>query len=636
MQTWISNQTLFPNLNQELLQEILNFKDADKEKIARFAIKYNLSYLGEIAERWQERNIVHNSYDLRSLILGLVLVSRDNYLYDQEVLFVSSVRQYLSIEWDSLAAAALLNFTWAKFKDPIEARDIFEKIQKEDTSSLSPNDRVLLISLLSDILLYTKYEGLLEFVIKQIETLELNLTGSHENYPLVVLLSDAYVRLGKPSSKLFKNKTKAKWLRTLYLLTTKEMPTNTNEHETLGITKEEFFSYNYLLSNIETIGKSSYTGPGLIRMKRRYLESHFWSKVPLPEQVLDQVQQMKKDDLDYLLNLGFVDNKNNPRFSNENNLKIFIGLVEGKLLARCNPSYILLIKRKILTKELASRIIEKLLMDVYFAQNKTDFKYLENLRSNRKIECAHVSNSYVKALLDYGFISPDEIDILERRQLVSSCIIVLLQDDRITDLLGLLSECKTHHLKVLLLHLKLDKLLTLIEDPSNRKLLYYYLQAHYHFNPKYYVTTIYQILNQDKLRSLNLFSDEQHHQLEKDLIGSTLLDESSQNTLVRKHMTDQQRAEADLESFCQEIQSTRLYSMECLLIENKESFKTTKKLRAVFLERLMSLKTEKHQLSTLILNYQLIRVMNICEEEEYAAFEQWLTKKMFDQYEIAI
>lgn len=634
MQTWISNHELFPNMNQELLQDLLNFKDGDKEKRARFAIKYNLSYLGEIAERWHERNIVQNKDDLRSLILGLVLAGRDNYLYDQEVLFVSSVRQYLSNDWDSLAAAALLNFSWSKFRDPIEASDILERLQEEDISSLPPNDRVLIISLLSDIFLYnSNNEELLDFIIKQLEQLELDLSDSHENYPLVILLSDAYVRLGKPSSKLFKNKAKAKWLRTLYLLTTKETPTNTNDHTTLGITKEELFSYNYLLSNFETLGKTSFTGPGLIRMRRRYLESHFWSEVPLSDQVIAQVERMKKDDLDHLLHSRFVDDSNNPRFLNQDNLKLYLQLVEKKLITYCNSSYILLIDLKVLSEELETRIIQELLLHVGLSQE--EFIYFEQLRNRREIECVPTNYTYTKSLLVNGFISPNDISLLKRRQMVGSCIQVLVGEDRITDLMDLLSHCETRHLKHLLAYLNLDKILILFEHPPYQKLLYYYLQALYHFNPKNYVSTIYHILSQDKLRSLGVISDEEHHQLEKDLIGSTLLSTTYHMTLVRKHMSDQERAEADLNTLCENIQTTRLYSMESLLINNKESFRSTKKLRAAYLERLMTLEVEKHQLSTIVLNYQMVRLMNICEEEEYAAFEKWLTKKMFDQYEIA-
>lgn len=634
MQTWISNHELFPNMNQELLQEILNFKDGDKEKIARFAIKYNLSYLGEIAERWHERNIVNNSTDLRSLIMGLTLAGRENYLYDQEVLFVSSVRQYLMNHWDSVAAAALLNFSWAKFRDPIEASDIFNQLQREGTSSLPPNERVLLISLLSEIVYYnSKNEGLLAFIIEQLEQLEMDLSGSHKNYPLVILLSNAYVQLGKPSSKLFKDKTKAKWLRTLYLLTTNETPTDTNDHTTLGITKEELFSYNYLLSNFETIGNSSITGPGLIRIKRRYLESHFWAETPLPNQVIAQVKLMKEDDLDHLLQSRFVDGSNNPRFLNLDNLKFFLGIVEKKLITHCNPSYILLINLKVLTEELETRIIQKLLLHVGLAQE--DFIYLEQLRSLRDIECVPVNNAYTKALLVNGIIAPTDIAELEHRQMVGTCIHVLVQEDRISDLMELLSQCKTHHLKYLLDHFDYESVKAKIIHPPYQKLLYYYLQALYYIRPQYYASIIYLLLEEDILRTLYQLSDEQHHQLEKDLIDSSLLNKSHHMTLVRKHMSDEERSAADSAALCDEIQKTSKYGMKRILLHNIEKFKSTKRVREIYLDRLMSLPLHKSDLSDIALYYQILKVFNVCDSGECFEFEKWLSEQIANQYKIA-
>lgn len=639
MNTWITDQELFPTtMNQELLQEIINLKVGGNEQKARFAMKYNLSYLGEIAERWRERDMVKNERDLRSLIIGLTLAGRESYLYDQEKAFVSGIRDYLATQWDSISAAALLNFSWAKFSDSLEADDILDRLKAADTSAIPPHEKVLLICLLSDIMRYNlDHEGLLAYIIQQIEQLELNLEDAHAKYPFVVMLSNAYVQLGKPSTKLFKNKTKAKWIRTLYFMSTKELPSDSDAHTLLEINKEELYSYNYLLSKNQGIGKSTFTGPGLERVLKRYLETVLWSETTITNQIFERLKGIDYRNFDPFFE--FLDHKYQPRFTNTTNLRYFLDLTEQRLLQQCNPSYVILLKRNVLPTEMENEIIQKILCFHGYGVTKElsdeDFIYVENLRNERGLDM-NPNKLYTNKLIHYGFITTDDITVLEQRHMVGNCIQILKDNNNISELIILLGKMKNDHLKILLSEFNIDNILTLVEHPPFQKLLYYYLQALYHFNPKRYASTIYDLLKSDHFRVTFGLTDEQCHQLEVDLIDSTLLSASEQNMLKRKHMSDQERCEADWDNLCVKINNCHFYSMESLLVNNINSFRSAQRVRNAYLRRLKEFEVAKHQLPTIVMNYQILRTINLEETEEFLEFEEWLTSNMQTLYQFAI
>ncbi|KAF6628160.1 hypothetical protein H6F38_20350 [Paenibacillus sp. EKM208P] len=379
---WICNQELFPCINVSLMEDILGLASESKMAALRFSKEYNLQYIGELAERWNERNIVNSNQDIIALILGISLCSSGTFLYDQKKLFISSICDHLRMSWNGLAASAILSFGYRDLKPYPELELIRERlIQFADTYEYE-SERILQISLLSRVYKLQPHEELRKYILSLIDGLCLDIKKPFLEYPLLLLLSDVYHQLEKPTSKEFKTKGRGRLLQTIAALRTKEVLQNQQYSETLKVKDQDISILNFYMAFQNTPDVHSITGPGFDRIKENFFFAQFTSESDLPMHLIELIDQMsygskseQEHPLDFLLrkfkSIGI------SGFPNRNNLKLLISKCDTILLKHCSKSYIELLKDELIIEERRNRIIKVLLESR--ALNEEEFNYLQHL-----------------------------------------------------------------------------------------------------------------------------------------------------------------------------------------------------------------------------------------------------------------
>jgi hypothetical protein len=96
------NPSLFPFINAEFALEIPEIKTNKAIKL-KFAKFYQLEYVGEIAERWDERNMVKGKADFIGMTLGLAKSFSSDFLYDQKEIFINKATSWLEQNFDLIS-----------------------------------------------------------------------------------------------------------------------------------------------------------------------------------------------------------------------------------------------------------------------------------------------------------------------------------------------------------------------------------------------------------------------------------------------------------------------------------------------------------------------------------------------------
>ena len=121
------NPYLFPFINVSLAEDLTELPSSKVMKL-KFSKLYQLEYVGEVAERWMEREgLVKNTADFLGLTIGLSNAFTNDFLYNQKDNFIQKASEYLAKEFDITAALLVLYFAYEQSID-IDKSDTLKSI----------------------------------------------------------------------------------------------------------------------------------------------------------------------------------------------------------------------------------------------------------------------------------------------------------------------------------------------------------------------------------------------------------------------------------------------------------------------------------------------------------------------------
>ncbi|RRJ54745.1 hypothetical protein EHV15_34695 [Paenibacillus oralis] len=620
---------LFPSINFSLMQEIIAFSEQKNVAVLKFSKMYNLEYIGELAERWQDRGIIKDNRDLLALILAIMQSSSGTFLYDQKKLFIKSVCEYLKNHWHAPSAAAILNYGRRDLESVPELSHILDVLVTSSETFDSESERVLLISLLSDFhaAQATNHE-LRNYILKQIDEMQLSLTNIHVEYPLLLLLSGVYRDLNKPTSKEFKTKGMSRLLQVISSLRTKEITRDNNypASQVLGVKRNDITVINFYLAYENTPRNHSITNPGFERIKDNFLDVHFTSELDVPEQVIrildNMILEFEKDKseghpLRFLLRR--LTHQETKIFPNRNNLKLLVEKAKDILFLHLNESYVSLLQEEVVEGKLRLEIIERLLES--YKMTKEQFDYLEHLREMLGINF-EVTKTYTEMCLEHGYIFLDQIDDLEERGMTRFIIEILKEKESFAELLDFLERVKAIYHRFLAEEVVFNRLKSKMSDDLKKRLYVIYLNALYTYNASKYPERVFDMLKNVEFINLFELSDADIDGIERKLYNSKLLSEYQLKMIREKYMTPEELEELRIKELCKELKSCSRYSLSTFAGKHWSKMMENESLRTAFIESLISLETKDNfDVGRMLFVFYKLRSKNVFNPDEIARIE---------------
>ncbi|MGV2886095.1 hypothetical protein [Paenibacillus taichungensis] len=631
---WIENQNLFPFINAELLNDIIAFADGTKVVTLKFSKAYNLEYIGELAERWHERDIVKDNRDLLALVLAVAECSSGTFLYDQKKLFIKSVCEYLATNWNPIAAALILRYGRHELENVPELVLIRDMLGQTPDSFACESERILLISLVSDVYASLKpaNEQIRNYVLELIDGMQLKFTDLHVEYPLLLLLSEVYGDLEKPTAKDLKTKGMSRLLQVIASLRTKEISKDNNlpACQALGVTRDDILVLNYYLAYQNTPRDHSITGPGFERIKENFIGCHFTSENDVPEQIITIVGEMIKNheqkerskDNPHPLNflIGKFSVRGKQQFPNRNNLKLLVKMAEKILMYHVTECYMSLLEEGMVESKQRDQIIESLLTKHNLT--KENFDYLEQQRLLLHLDIT-VTSSYAVSCLKHGHISLDQIDELENRGMLGFVIEHLKGKEAYSDLLDLLERVSDSYHKFLVEETSFNRLKSKMNDDLKKRLYRIYLSALYTHNASKYPERVFDMLKNAEFINLFGLSTDEVEELERNLYRSELLSESQAKSIREKYMTTEELEEVRTQELMKELNECSKYRIGSFVEKHCSKFKEKKLLGNTFVERLVHLleTVGKSDVGDMLLLFYQLRARNILTPEQVEVIE---------------
>ncbi|KJD42646.1 hypothetical protein [Paenibacillus terrae] len=628
---WICNQELFPCINVSLMEDILGLASDSKKATLKFSKTYNLQYIGELAERWNERNIVNSNQDIIALILGISLCSSGTFLYDQKNLFINSICDYLKTNWNGIAASAILSFGYKDLKPNPELEQIRERLVQCVDSYEHESERILQISLLSHVYELKPNDELRKYVLTQIDGLCLNIKNPFLEYPLLLLLSDVYRQLERPTSKEFKTKGMGRLLQVITALRTKEVLQNQQYNTTLKVKDGDISVLNFYMAFQNTPDVHSITGPGFDRIKENFFFAQFTSENDLPMHLIDLIDEVsygkseKEHHLDFLLrklkSIGL------SGFPNRNNLKLLISKCDTILLKHCSKSYIELLREELFIEERRNRIIQ-VLLEIH-ALNEEQFNYLQQLSDKFKIGITPNLN-YTAMCLEYGYLTLNDVEMLMEKDMIKLVISILKNKDRHEDLLNLLEKVPNEYHKFLLEDSQFNLLKTNMKDEYKVRLYPLYINVLFAYKTSKFPIILYEILQTSEFIDLFQLSTNKVDQIEQQLFTSKFLPNEIQQKIRTKYMTPEELEKEYIIELCEKVNSSTWYKYKSYAEKNWDRIAKNSDLREVFFTRFIAHAYEiadEYDLGRILIVLYQFRSKKVFAPEQIVCLENSLTEK---------
>lgn len=296
------NELTFENfmsskINTELYLDIryINNTSIYDERVANFKRKYNLRYLGEILERYEERGIVNTKEDLRTLLVFTVqslYFEKPDINTNQLDVFISNIEKISSEEKDIFNIGVLLQSdSWVgKIVNDKELCEIILD-ELENNDNLSFEEKVWgIYSCWSYIKSNSEFKGdnlierlsglgeICEKLLVAMSGIEIEPLKHMEDYYLYLMLAKiANAESFFSKSKNFKKKSVCNQYKKLLSLVKKEYTRDTVKSlvPVLNIGEEELIYYNYMLSGYSQLASidSKVTSKGDLRLCQAMLYS---------------------------------------------------------------------------------------------------------------------------------------------------------------------------------------------------------------------------------------------------------------------------------------------------------------------------------------------------------------------------
>lgn len=636
----LKNEELFNFFDVEEARRILAFSADDQQAVFHYSRNYQLEYLGEMAERWEERKVIKTKKDVTTLIVGMIVSHSGQLRREQAIAFAENMSNYLLKDdnWNLTSAIALIRFCYDKGV-PDNQVPILDKLKRkaflEDKTEIKDNNEIIFI--LGCLSRFSRElpEEEISFALKHLKNLDFSLNDVDKEYPLVLLLSSVYVALDKPKVSVFKNfKTKKlkNILTTIFNLRNRELNDNqlAKAAELLGISDKDIILLNYILGiQYKDYKFNKITGPGEDRIEENYLKLNISSEEVFAEVFKEKLEWKHRR---YIL-------KHLDKVVNFENMKyIFENFEKSEVENNINSTYVEVIKNKevgFVSKEFKRSIIKTILESSN--SKKEDFLFLEHQRQLLDIKI-DPSRTYVQQSFDCGLISLNNVEEIESKGLTKEVEEFLWRKSNYKNYLDFLIKIDEKYYERMAERYYFQDLKSLVKNFEEKEKDFYLknlfeirLKAIFRFKPELYTQTVYSLLQNEDFIKFFEYSSEEIEKIEKLLFEKDLL-EAREKEEVRKRYTPKEELEKERIEKLKENLENRChdrYDIESWGRKNAIDMKNHSSLRLTFINKIlqMSLRRESDLENILFLFYKL-KVQEVFEQEQVEQLEEHICKKI--------
>jgi hypothetical protein len=634
------NPSLFPFINSSLALDLMNMKTEKAIKL-KFSKLYQLEYVGEVAERWDEREVVKNREDFIGLSLGLAKAFSNDFLYNQKEIFINKAAAWLKKNFDLTSALAVLYFANEQGLDmrKIDSlKSICQRILDCEKKIQNQNELVFAIHLAvtNKSYVHVQKDGAddqqwRKMICSLLDQLDLHLESPHEDYFLLALLSSVYNALEKPKAKEFKTKGMVRYLQSIAALSNKEIDEerSLSISEVLRIKKEDVFAYNYLL--VFECGypqDQDITEPGYVRICERYVESQFLSKNRLPKAFLERLEEDQTQNRDSRnFTLSFLVKKMD-QFTNMDNLRMFLKYANDILFERLYPSHIFLIQHDLVDEDKKFDLVARLLRGENFAHenlNREQFDYLQKqlraYQTSSSVFEFKPNQHYVDLCIKYGHLLLDDIEKLESLGVISYVVEHILRNQSLQELMGFLEKIDIQYRDVLLKHK--SRFIKELEGEELKRFYQLYLKQLFYKEPSKYAKTIYELLKDDSFETLFELSEKDVEEIEKTIYDHQLLSKYDAEELYRKYTPAEVLEQERIEKAKEKInQYSDVWSMKYHFKQHLEDMKSTEMIRKAFVEHFKAFSISGSNLDDFLILFYQLKYHQLLTDEEIQELEE--------------
>lgn len=415
---WFKN---FNEVDKNFAKRLLDLSARDSVEVVNFKQEYNLSYIGEVAERFISRNLIKNVEQLVSLILVLsrINVEEQHFQVNQKQIFINNVFEWikekdneLSIKNKVTLYSSLLYFMYYTYNSDEMENLIFKKLKEE--LSLSGLDNYWFEFILIAINKYCNKERLVT-ILKKLNPDLTSLTFKKILLIMQIIFpyhlrnnrEDFLSRTNLKVADIKDNKQILKILKALKKISNSEIKEYDakNLSETLNLSEIEIFILNIKVCD------NSLSTPAEKRVKNCLFKNYICSNEKVDEEVLE-IMWDSDCGLDYYEKRSMF----NKNYDNIINLDVFKDLITRINVSDINYSTIIKIlkdnaKFDLIEINMKRDLIIKSL-EFYDSKNtiqtKEDFDFLLNLKEKYEIELD--ADTYITNLIKYKYIDISNID----------------------------------------------------------------------------------------------------------------------------------------------------------------------------------------------------------------------------------
>lgn len=670
----------FSNLfNQSLMESLILFIDQDVTTKLEFERIYNLRYVGEIAERWQERNIVKSEKDLVGLIIGLSYANANsNFLYDQKSIFVKNVLSYIesnSINNSFLVKIALLNFM---YKQDVESlKEYCEKIINDllmESESLEKKEYFL------DLILFANCESIFRMIDRSKDFIIIIKNILHfanfdlKNVDIDILIKFLLYYFKSKNNNLcnydlkineFKdNKLTIQKIKVLYKLVFSELKdTKIQEYKNILELDE------YVLLYINYVFRGNLFKPAQERIRKLYIY-YFFKFGKLEETRYYNVLKTIIGD-GYLYSNRQYFSYASRYFDKITDNNLFVALCENLISNFDIKTYSTVIKSNkidLLNQKCKENILKNVLL---YSLDKYDFEkayvYLEKneisidilKKDNNEIDGAFIFNlfrynkiniydfKFIKEhnLVEYLFEYYHKYDFIQKYLLLNIFPIESLNIGKVdfysydsSDILSkILSGMKKYDetkKKDLIEKYKLRDNNSIYDDDIliTRSIINHYLHSLNFISPKNFVSSIYDVYNKKEFIDMMKWSDEEILEINKTLFDYKLITGDEYKELKKLFVSEDDLYKEEIDKLCVSLDSPNLslrnayyeLNLKDFFVNNKKDIEKNKNLLDKFMNSIKQLLTkekEKIQLNQATQLYFYIVNSNIVQEYKENIFK---------------
>ena len=630
------NPDLFQVVNTEFAVELPEMKTnkAIKLKYTKF---YQLEYVGEVAERWDEREMVKGKSDFIGMTLGLAKSFSNDFLYNQKEIFINKAATWLEKNFDFTSALSVLYFANEQNLDMNDSLEtIYQGILDCDKTIEDANELVMAISLAVKNKSYIHFQRKetddqvwRELICSLIDQLQLNLKDPHEDYLLLAMIAPVYDALDKPKAKEFKTKGMVRYLQSISALFYKEVNTERafSISEVLKISREDVFAYNYLLVfECSYYGEQDITEPGYERICKRYLEYQFFSKNPVSDDFLQRVEEdQAKERRNRNFDFGSIV-VNLRKFANLDNLKKFIDISKDTLMERVYRSHIILIEKDLVDEETKMNITTRLLAgDGYRVQplNREEFEYLQEklkeYQANHDLKFRPNQN-YVDLCIRYGHVDVNDVERLKEMEITEYAVNYVFAQKDWEQLIGLLEKVDISFHKVLW---RYDyRLKDELKGDLLKRFYNLYINFLFYKEPSKYSKTIYELLQDESFVKLFELSEQDVEDIEKTIYDNELLSKNDAEELYRKYTPVEVLEKERIEKVVNEIRGYHsIWSLKYHFAEHLNDMKEHEDVRKAFVDRLRNVQVINGYFDDFVVIFYKLKYHGLLTDEENQLIE---------------